>query len=458
MSRTITIAPVTRIEGHLTAKAEVGQDGRVHKAYLAGTSFRDFENILVGRRPWDAVHLTQRICGVCPVSHAIASAKAAEQAAAFTPSDQALLIRAIMQAAYFVSDHVLHFYQLSLLDYITGPRIPPLGPAYTVDMRFDAAQTEALVGNYLEALRVRRLGQEMVAVLAGRMPHVMSVVPGGVTQSPSRDQVDQLATRLALVKAFVRDRYLQDAYLLAETYRDYFGIGKGCGNLICYEAFGLPGGKSIFAGRHSTGHALPQSLPIDEIREFVRFAFYSSPSGVGPAEGATVPCHPKERAYSWIKAPRLRGRAHETGPLARMKLNGLYLGSVSVMDRILARAQEAAMLVELLSDWIAQVEPGAETHVDLRLPPSGTGVGITEAPRGALGHWLQYAGGSISRYQIITPTCWNASPADDQGGAGPMEQALTGVSVARAEEPIELLRIVHSFDPCLSCAVHALEV
>lgn len=458
MGQMITIAPVTRIEGHLTAKAEIGHDGKVRKAYLAGLSFRDFENILVGRRPWDAVHLTQRICGVCPVSHAITSAKAAEQAAGFTPSDQALLIRAIMQAAYFVSDHVLHFYQLNLLDYLTGPRLPPLGPGYTVDMRFDQEQTAALVASYLEALKVRRLGQEMVAVLAGRMPHVMSVVPGGLTQSPSREQVDQLTVRLGAVRSFVHDRYLEDAYLLAETYRDYFEVGKGIGNLICYEAFDLPGGRSIFSRRHSVGQAPPQPLPLGEIREFVRFAYYSSPSGANPAEGATEPRHDKEGAYSWIKAPRFRDRAHETGPLARMKLNGLYLGSVSVMDRILARAQEAAMLVDLLAEWIAQLEPGADTYFDLQLPPSGAGVGLTEAPRGALGHWLQYAGGAISRYQIITPTCWNASPADDRGHPGPMEQALVGTSVARSDQPIELLRIVHSFDPCLSCSVHALEI
>lgn len=457
MGRTITIGPVTRIEGHLTARVEVGDDRKVRRAYMAGMAFRDFENILVGREPWDAVHLTQRICGVCPVSHAITAAKAAEQAAAFTPNDQALLLRAIMQGAYFVSDHILHFYQLNLMDYVTAPRLPPLGPGYTADMRFGATQTEALLGSYLEALKVRRLGQEMVAVLAGRMPHVMSVVPGGVTQSPSREQVDQLVSYLAPLKAFVLERYLADAYLLADVYGDYFQVGKGTGNLIGYDAFDLPAGKTLFARRHSMDGTGPRPLALEEIREFVRFSYYSSPSGSRPPEGTTTPRYGKDDAYSWIKAPRYMGRPHETGPLARMKLNGLYLGAISVMDRILARAQEAAMLVELLSEWIGQLVPGADAYVDVRLPLSGAGVGLTEAPRGALGHWLQYAAGKITRYQIVTPTCWNASPSDDRGTPGPMERALMGTDVARAAEPIELLRIVHSFDPCLSCAVHAVE-
>lgn len=458
MGRMITIGPVTRIEGHLTLKAEIERDHTVGKAYMAGMAFRDFENILVGREPWDAVHITQRICGVCPVSHAITATKAAEQAAAFTPNDQALLIRAIMQAAYFVSDHILHFYQLNLLDYVTGPRLPPLGPGYKVDMRFGAAQTDALLQGYVEALKVRRLGQEMVAVLAGRMPHVMSVVPGGVTQSPTREQVDQLAARLAPLRTFVLERYLADASLLADKYFDYFDVGRGTGNLICYDGFDLPGGRALFRRRHSTKGGRPQPLEVDEIREFVAASYYASPSGKRPAEGTTVPRHGKDGAYSWIKAPRYKGRAHETGPLARMKLNGLYLGSTSVMDRILARAQEAAMLVELLVEWIGQLVPGSHTYVDLQLPPSGEAVGLTEAPRGALGHWLQYEAGKISRYQIVTPTCWNASPADDRGTPGPMEHALIGTRVTRFDEPIELLRIVHSFDPCLSCSVHAMEV
>lgn len=258
--------------------------------------------------------------------------------AGFVPNDQALLIRAIIQAAYFVSDHILHFYNLNLRDYVIPPDVAPLRPAYDRDMRFSSDQTEKLLANYVEALKIRRQAQEEVAILAGRMPHVMSIVPGGVTQAPS---------------------------------------------------------------------------------------------------------------------PRHKGKPYETGPLARMTVNGYYKRSgCSVMDRILARAEETKLLVERLPLWVNTLVPGTNSYVDLAIPSSGKGVGLTEAPRGALGHWMECVAGAISRYQIITPTCWNASPRDDNGIHGPIEHALVGTRVEDMSQPVELMRIIHSFDPCASCSVH----
>lgn len=456
MGNTITIDPVTRLEGHLKVKVET--DGHaVEKAYIAGNLFRDFENILKGRQPWDAVHITQRICGVCPVSHAITATKAAEQIAGFAPNDQALLIRAIIQGAYFISDHILHFYHLNLPDYISPPQLTPLRPGYSVDMRFSPTQTTSLFNNYLEGLKIRRQAQEMVAILAGRIPHVMSIVPGGVTQSPSQAQIDQLKGYLAVVRDFVLNKYLPDTYLLAEVYGDYFRVGTGPGNLLCFSAFDLPGNKSLFRQGLMTNFSR-QQLSLSEIKEFVRFAYYSSRSGLNPKDGDTVPLFGKSGAYSWLKAPRYKDNAYETGPLARMTINGYYKGSVSVMDRIMARALETKMLVEYLPLWIDRLTADAATYTDISIPPLGYGVGLTEAPRGALGHWVQYCGGKISRYQIITPTCWNASPRDDKGNPGPMERALIGTSIQSEDQPVELLRIIHSYDPCVSCSVHVLEV
>ena len=120
----------------------------------------------------------------------------------------------------------------------------------------------------------------------------------------------------------------------------------------------------------------------------------------------------------------------------------------------MARALETKMLVESLSQWIDQLIADANTYSDISIPPTGNGIGMTEAPRGALGHWVQYSSGVIDRYQIITPTCWNASPKDDKDIPGPMEQALIGTYIVEREQPLELLRIIHSFDPCVSCSVH----
>jgi hydrogenase large subunit len=139
-----------------------------------------------------------------------------------------------------------------------------------------------------------------------------------------------------------------------------------------------------------------------------------------------------------------------------MKVNGDYQGGVSVMDRHLARAREALKIGEALRTWVDQLKVGQAVFTPSEVPSSASSYGLTEAPRGALGHWLQIAEGKISRYQVVTPTCWNASPMDNAGRPGPMEQALIGTPVKNMDEPVEVLRVIHSFDPCLSCAVHVM--
>ena len=182
------------------------------------------------------------------------------------------------------------------------------------------------------------------------------------------------------------------------------------------------------------------------INEQVTHSFYDEPSGT-PAIG-------KDGAYAWIKAPRYGGDVYEVGPLPRMTVAGLYSGGISVMDRLRARARESYELAVSMFQWLDNLVVGTPTHVWLNSPSSGSGVGLTEAPRGALGHWIDIADGKISRYQIVTPTAWNASPKDDLGQRGAIEEALVGTPVANLDHPIEPLRVVHSFDPCLACAVH----
>ena len=143
------------------------------------------------------------------------------------------------------------------------------------------------------------------------------------------------------------------------------------------------------------------------------------------------------------------------GPLARMWVNGDYRRGISVMDRLMARALETQKVANAMDGWLGQLAvAGSSITTSGSYPQAATGVGLTEAPRGALGHWLQTTSGRVSRYQIVTPTAWNASPRDDFGQAGAIEQALQGTVVEDLAQPIEVMRIVHSFDPCLSCAVH----
>ncbi|QNB46780.1 Ni,Fe-hydrogenase I large subunit [Thermanaerosceptrum fracticalcis] len=454
--KVITIDPVTRVEGHLKIKVELDKDNKVASANVTGNLYRDMENILKNRHPWDAIHITQRICGVCPVSHAIASVKANEQAMGFTPSEQAILRRTVIQSSNYMQDHILHFYHLNLMDYIVGPQMNPWTPGYSVDMRLSSTETERLINNYVEALQVRRQAQEMAAILAGRVPHVMSIAPGGVTMAPDADQISRMKDYLATVTSFINNKYLSDVELLARVYSDYFDIGKGPGNLLSYGVFDQPDGSTLFK-QGIIKEGTSGSVDLDKIKEYVGYSYYSSPSGLNPAQGQTIPQYGKKDAYTWLKAPRYEGEVYEVGPLARMKINGDYAGGVSVMDRIKARALETKKIAEALKGWLNELAPGVNAYEKITTPPdAGMGIGLTDAPRGALGHWLTITAKKVTTYQVITPTCWNASPKDDSGIGGAMEQALIGTTVADPDQPVELLRIVHSFDPCTGCAVHVI--
>ena len=175
-----------------------------------------------------------------------------------------------------------------------------------------------------------------------------------------------------------------------------------------------------------------------------------------------------------MKAPRYNGQVYEVGPLARMVVNYLAGNEVvkglvdsvlshftagpqvlfSVLGRHVARALECKYIADSMADWVLELESGGPVFVGYEIPEEASGVGLTGAPRGALGHWVRIENKKIASYQCVVPTTWNASPRDGQGQPGPMEQALAGVKVADEENPLEVMRVVHSFDLCLACAVH----
>ena len=177
-----------------------------------------------------------------------------------------------------------------------------------------------------------------------------------------------------------------------------------------------------------------------------------------PAAGVTNPVDPatKTNAYSWLKAPRYGNLPYEAGPLARMWVNGDYRAGISVMDRHQARAAETLKVAQAMLTWVGQLTTSGSVSGHGQCSRHRHAIGLTEAPRGALGHWLQIKGGKISRYQIVTPTCWNASPRDNASRLGPIEKALIGTPVQNVDQPVEVVRVIHSFDPCLSCAVHVM--
>ncbi|HWQ61173.1 MAG TPA: nickel-dependent hydrogenase large subunit [Negativicutes bacterium] len=452
----IVIDPVTRLEGHLKVEVTV-EGGRVTAAEAAGTMYRGFETILAGRDPRDAVYITQRICGVCPVSHATAAAFALDDACGAEVPSNGRLLRNLILGGNFLQSHIIHFYNLSLPDYAQLPAVAPFAGHYTGDYRFNKETNERLVAHYFKALEIRRKCHEMVAQFGGKMPHQVAIIAGGTSMTAQKEKIAAYRDLLAEIIPFVEGEYAEDTRLLANAYSDYFKVGKGSGNFLSYGAFPLDDGgreKLFAAGVQIGGQAA--ALDAGKITEDAAHAWYSPSADGTPDKTATDASYGKAGAYSWVKAPRYGGEICEVGPLARMWISGRYTAGVSVMDRIVARTFEAALISRTLGKWLDELEPGAPCETAVEMPDAAAGVGLVEAPRGALGHWVTIRNRHIERYQAVVHTTWNASPRDAGGRSGALEQALVGLPVPDEANPLAVVRTVHSFDPCLACAVHVI--
>jgi len=461
--RVLTLDPVTRIEGHLKISVKIARDGgqfKVVDAWSTGTLFRGVEKILENRHPWDAVPITQRICGVCPVSHGMAAVKTIDAASGIAPPDNGRILRNLVLGSNFLQSHILHFYHLTLLDFIDGPNMAPWEPAWSADKRIDPVTSGELVNHYLSALEMRRKAHEAGAIFGGRLPAPPAFIPGGFTNKPKTAKITQMDAHLDELITFIREVYIPDVQQIGSFYPDYYGIGSGHQNMLAFGAFDLDatGANKLFArGRARGGSTTIDPVDVNAILESVTRSWYDeSTNNLPPASGDTIAEFPKGKAYSWLKAPRYAGSPYEAGPLARMWVNGDYQNGISVMDRHLARAEETLKVAQAMKTWLTELNVSQPAYTNHQLPFSGTGHGLTEAPRGALGHWLEFSNKKITHYQVITPTCWNASPRDTSGLRGPIEEALLNTPIGAINEPVELLRVVHSFDPCLSCAVHVM--
>ncbi|MCD6219750.1 nickel-dependent hydrogenase large subunit [Candidatus Calescamantes bacterium] len=478
----IVIDPVTRIEGHLAVEVLL-EGGKVAEAKSSGTLFRGFEIILKDRDPKDATQITQRICGVCPAIHAYTSALCLDDAfgIADTIPRNAQIIRNLILSSNFLQSHILHFYHLAIPDYVDLSKaigkISPFFPSYQGDYRLSDETNATLASHYLQALEIRRICHEMLAIFGGKMPHNVGIVAGGVTLIPTVDRINNFKGRLKEIQSFIENVMLPDVLTISRAYQDYFEIGRGCRNFLSYGGFVLDEGRFFKAGIVNKNMGLEELVP-NNITEHVKYSWYANcESGKTPFLEETIPAPEKEGGYSFIKSPRYKGEVYEVGPLARLMVN--YLAGEervrrniepvlkelslrienlpSVMGRHLARSLECKLLAEAMNTWVEELAPGDPIYTEADMLEEGEGYGLAEAPRGSCGHWIRIKERKIARYQVVTPTAWNASPRDDKGQPGPMEQALLGTEVKDEKNPFEVVRIVRAFDPCLACAVHLID-
>jgi hydrogenase large subunit len=501
MATTTVIDPIPRIEGHMKVTLTIDTVSSVQQvvnAQMVGNMYRGFENFMVGQDPLDAPLITQRICGVCPASHAIAAVTAMDVAANIQPTPKGRLINNLIHGAEFLHSHILHSYTLMLLDYIDMPSSTVLGagtlnqgpwaPTYGADRRPSLADTNTLTANYVAALTARRKAHTICAILGGKQPHAASFICGGNSATPSSSDISTMTSLLNDIKTFITAKYIPDMDLLFKAgtgyYKDYLNIGAGSGKLLSFGVFpqGTDSVNTCLLKRGIyDGTSVSLVMNQNNIVEDILHAWYTGSDNLQPFDGVTNPivtpdADPppstpkpfpgKAGAYSWNKAPRYKTNGtvkevYETGPLSRMVVTGEYpTGKISAADRELARPLEALKVANAMLGWLSDLSGmlSAPSFISYDIPANGVAAGLTEAIRGALGHWVKYdSNNKISHYQVITPTCWNASPLDADGQHGPIEQALIGTPVANAAQPIEAVRVVHSFDPCMACSIHVIQ-
>jgi hydrogenase large subunit len=487
VAKKINISPFNRVEGDLEIAIEV-KDGIVQNAMSKGVMFRGFEIMLKGRGPLDAIVFTPRICGICGASHGLASASALRNAWKCEMPDNAYFVGNIVLAIENLMGHIVQFYVLFAPD-LTNKKYSSYPDHSEINKRFFPFKGTS----YLRAIQARPSMLELMGVFAGKWPNTLVFQPGGVTNSISISRQTKAIGLLRELQDYIEesligckiDRWLENKSLsdleqwLGEanhsnsdmgTYIRYAReigldkIGKGPGKFLSYGAYELPENELLFAnGYYDNGyHAFKQ----EKIHEFIEYSFLRGyKGGIHPSKGITEPDPDKEGAYSWSKSPRYDDNVVEVGPLARMIMDKdplicdifAKLGS-SVFLRVFARLHESVRLVRQLGVWLRAIDARKPFYQKPQVPTNVKGVGIIEAARGALGHWVSIKDARIERYQVITPTAWNLSPKDSLNQYGPCEQALNGTHIEDEGNPIEIGHVIRSFDPCLVCTVHTIKL
>lgn len=384
-----------------------------------------------------------------------------------------------------------------LTKFVESGKLGPFANAYWghKEYRLTPEQNLIVISHYLDALKFQTEISKAVAIFGGKTPHPQSLVVGGVTSVADMLNPQRLNDYLFIMKEakeFVERAYLADMKLVSLAYRDEIkaGIGRANGNFMCVGGYEFEGDQRLFCNGVVFEHDFENMEEFDpkKVTEEVDRAWYDENDEICYTdlnEDGTLKTEKKDDKYSWIKAPRYDGKTMESGPLARVlvsyhKSNKLIKSFVDefleetdleIMDlsttvgRNAARAIESLYICEYIFKLVSRLIQNIKYYdtdtwakYDFeKLPKSTKGAAFLEVPRGVLVHLVEVEDAKIKNYSVMAPTTWNATPKNFDGLRGAYEEALIGITVADREKPLEVLRVIHSFDPCLACAVHIVD-
>ena len=386
--------------------------------------------------------------------------------------------------------------QQRLKTFVDSGQLGPFSNAYWGHPAYKLPPEANLMASahYIEALRLQARTARLHAIFGAKNPHLQSLVVGGVTSVKDLTP-DRIAEFLYITKEtqnFITNVYLPDLLAVASFYKDWGGIG-GTTNFHAWGDFPLgddePGSLYMPRGwvknRNLGGVAMVKQ---DDVTEHVARSWYEAGSPKHPWKGETKPLQkdpeyrPGNGQYTWFKAPRYEGEPCEVGPLARVliaygsghkdikpvvdgvvqKLGIEAKHLFSTLGRTAARCIETVAIGNAMQGWVLELvgnlkNGDTSTYQSWEMPNSGMGVGLNDVPRGSLGHWIHIEDKKIKNYQYVVPSTWNLGPRDEKGKLGPVEEALIGTPIADPKRPLEVLRTVHSFDPCIACGVHVID-
>jgi hydrogenase large subunit len=490
---------LNRVEGDLEIAIAL-ESGMVAEARVKGTLYRGFEQIMVGRTPRDAIVITPRVCGICGTAHLYCAVLALEHIWQTPVPPNATRIRNLCLMAEGIQNDLRQSFLFFTPDFCN--------PRYQAQPWFDAlmAAFEPFRGAvYQETLAATRRVVEIVAHFGGQWPHSSYMMPGGVVAPPDLRRI--LACRAVLDEAqrWYEQRVIGatlDDWLALDKAEAYFAWLEASAH--AHSALGLLSRSARALGLHRSAAGTPHMLsygawcdpehwaapyearllpggfyngdtgkiePFDQnlINEHVRHSWFRPyEGGRHPWAGETIPDFQLDgERYSWAKAPRYGGKVAQTGPLAELLMAGDALivslhaaeGSnawLRQFARVRRIAWELVYARRMLDELAAHT---SEPHflAPKQAEADGEGYGLVMAARGALGHWIKIKDGMVEKYQIVTPTAWNASPRDSAGQPGHWEQSLVGLAVQDPDDPVEIGHIIRSHDPCLVCTVHLLD-
>jgi quinone-reactive Ni/Fe-hydrogenase large subunit len=399
--------------------------------------------------------------------------------------------------------------QKRVKEFVDKGQLGPFANAYwgNKTYKFSPEQNLIALSHYLKALEVQRVAAQMFAIFGAKQPHPQSLVVGGVTcvrdiLSPTR--LAQWKEKYKIVKDFIDRAYYADIVMAAEAYGTEESVlgGVGVKNFLAADAFLLNRTDNLFQGGIVKAGDISNAFDIDDLKieEDVTHAWYKGTKPLQPWDGVTDPDYTgfidgdtvngeakiidENAKYSWVKAPRYDGEAMEVGPLSCLLVNyargnkkvqaevaaflertGLPVAALfTTLGRTAARMLQTKLIsdnaITTFNSLVENVKTDDSTYTKFEIDNTKEYIGrfIGEVPRGTLSHWVRIKNGLIENYQAVVPTTWNAGPMDGNGVIGPYEASLVGLKLEDPTKPLEVLRVIHSFDPCMSCSVHVMDM